>query len=108
MKITNLKEKTLATVEVDGDNVKITFAGKTKEIDIAEYQEDNVKNIDIVEENGDWGIGKVGIGCRYIASIIIPAKEYKMIDTGSKDLEGNPVFERVQMENLEKTEIRLY
>ena len=109
MKIVDLSQNTLAQAEINGNMVKMLYKGKELELNISEIQEEFVKTVDVVEDDSGWGIGQTGEkNTKYIASIVIPAKEYEMKNTGDVDQEDNPVFEKIQIDNLYKTEIRLF
>ena len=74
--------------------------------DIKKAQRDIPVTIDIMRDR----LGKMHIGYKedmnYVLSILIPAKQYEIVDTGLKDEFGNPVLEKKE-KPLQKEQVKI-
>ena len=74
----------------------ITINGK--EFDLDKLREDTEKEINIYDEDKN-----------FVANIIIPPNEYEFVDTGKKDENGDPIYEKILKPlNLEKVRLVLW
>ena len=74
--------------------------------DIKQAQRELPITIDIMRDR----LGGIHIGYKenmnYVLSILIPAKQYEIVDTGLKDGFGNPVLERKER-LLQKKQVKI-
>ncbi|GAB6100450.1 hypothetical protein JCM16358_23290 [Halanaerocella petrolearia] len=106
MKIEEMNQGAKIPYTVDETNKTITFDGQIT-VGLTEEQ-GNIeqvvdigldKNRNLIKDSGKW----------YIANIVIPGIEHKLVDTGEVDEDGNKVFEKVQKElNLDDVELALW
>ncbi|WP_198468955.1 hypothetical protein [Acetomicrobium sp. S15 = DSM 107314] len=75
-------------------------------LDLESEQKDSQVIIDICTRGEDLVIG---LGDRYVASILIPPARYEMVDSGEIDEHENPVFLRRKLPiDLEAVELVLW
>lgn len=77
---------------------------ETISVNLVKYQKDTENIIDVCIDN-DMQL-TTGLGKWYAANIIIPPRKYDMVDTGEKDENENPKYERVA-EPLNMDEVTL-
>lgn len=103
----NVKEKN------DGQKINYAVNGSkivlddTISVNLAKFQKDNDNEIDVcLDEDMEL---TTGLGRWYVANIIIPAKEYKLVDAGTKDKDGNEMFNKVaQPLNMDEVTLVLW
>lgn len=80
-----------APVELDGTVLTIGGA-EGVQVDLAERQQGTRAVVDVtMRPDGAPGEGLHGW---YVATVAIPARRYRMVETGETDEEGNPIEER--------------
>lgn len=80
MKIININEGEKIPYEVNG--TKITFDSMVT-IDLSRYQKEEERIIDI--SLNDDNMLQMGLGKWYIANILIPPKEYELVENGTDE-----------------------
>lgn len=104
MILTNLNDGPKATYSLSG--TKLTVEGVT--VDLATRQTDVQQTINISLAN-DLTTAAEGVGSWYIATIVIPPKSYDVVDTGTKDAQGNEIMTvEAQPLDMSKVELRLW
>lgn len=104
MFITSLNEGPKAEYSLDG--VVLTVQGVS--MDLAARQRDVRTVIDISLCN-DLTTAAEGAGPWCIATVVIPPREYELVETGEIDEDGNPVMQQaVRPLDLSKVEMRLW
>ena len=82
--------------EVSG--TKIFFGEDELMVNLKSRERDEAVTLDICKDTQDGLTVGVNTESReYVAQIVIPAREYEMVDTGEKDEYGNPTVERNPM-----------
>lgn len=104
MFITSLNEGPKAEYSLDG--AVLTVQGVY--IDLAARQRDVRTVIDISLCN-DLTTAAEGAGPWYIATVVIPPREYELVETGEIDEKGSPAMQQVVRPlDLSKVELRLW
>lgn len=104
MIITNVNDGQKAEYSLSG--TKLTVGDVT--IDLQERQTDSEKVIFISLDNNLKTFAE-GIGAWYVATIIIPPKQYNLVNTGNQDQNGNEIMEKVERPlNVADVELRLW
>lgn len=76
-------------------------------INLAKYQKDQENIIDVCLDE-DMQL-TTGLGKWYVANIIIPPRTYNQVDTGTKDSQGNEIYNRVADPlNMDKVTLTLW
>lgn len=89
----------IITEKNEGQKIGYTVKGTVINFDemisvnLARYQKDTENVID-VSLDADMNL-TTGLGRWYVANIIIPPRQYDMVDTGEVTEEEAPIFERV-------------
>jgi len=76
-------------IDYELNGTVLTLGGGAVSIDLAERQTDTETVIDICHDDGHL---VEGLGRWYVATIIIPSKRYRLVDTGQVDENGAPVM----------------
>ncbi len=104
MIITHLNEGQKAEFSVSG--TVLTIQGIS--IDLAARQQD-VQTIVDVSLGSDLATAAEGVGAWYVATIVIPPREYQFVDCGQKDDQGNPIMVPQALPlDMSKVELRLW
>lgn len=104
MIITNVNDGQKA--EYSLSKTKLTVGDVT--IDLQERQTDSEKVIFISLDNNLKTFAE-GIGAWYVATIIIPPKQYNLVNTGNQDQNGNESMKKVERPlNVDNVELRLW
>lgn len=104
MIITNLNEGTKAECSVNG--TVLTIHGVT--VDLAARQQDVQSVVDICL-GSDLISAAEGVGAWYVATIIVPPREYELIASGQTDENGNPIMILQALPlDMNKVELRLW
>jgi hypothetical protein len=87
MIIEHLKDGPYVDAALNGSNLSI--AGLL--LDLSERQDDAQVIIDIVQENGNIveGVGRSGV---YVANILLPPKQYEVVETDETGFDGRKVI----------------
>jgi hypothetical protein len=101
----------------EGVKIPYSLVGKTVMFDetisvnLSKYQKDEAIVIDVcLDRDMQLGFGLNGVVGEYVwyvANISIPQKEYKIVDTGEVDENGNPIYTRVVLP-LNMDDVTLY
>ncbi|GEA17482.1 AAA family ATPase [Moorella sp. E306M] len=104
MIITHLNEGPKAEYSLNG--TVLTVHGVS--VDLAARQRDVQTVIDI-SLGSDFATAAEGTGAWYVATIVIPPREYDLVDTGQVDENGNPVMTpEPKPLDMNKVELRLW
>ncbi|PIC87993.1 AAA family ATPase [Sporosarcina sp. P20a] len=104
MIITNVNEGTKAKVGLSGTTLKI---GGQVFIDLASKQKDVQHVVDVCLDN-QLETMREGLGAWYVATIVIPARQYEFVPNGEDD-EGEMQYKRVERAlDLSTIELRLW
>jgi len=104
MIITSLNEGPKVDYSVDG--TVLTIQGIA--IDLTARQRD-VQNVMDVSLGADLTNAAEGVGAWYVATIVIPPREYELVDSGQVDEQGYPIMvPQVLPLDMSKVELRLW
>ena len=104
MIITHLNEGPKADYSVNG--TVLTVHGVA--IDLAARQQD-VQTVVDISLGSDLTTAAEGVGAWYVATIVIPPREYQLVDSGQKDDQGNPIMIPQALPlDMSKVELRLW
>lgn len=93
MQIEYLQDAPHAELSLEGSVLIIAGLG----IDLETRQADSQEIIDITKRDEHIVEGINGQDGSYVASVILPPKEYEEVDTGEEDEHGNPVYEKTAL-----------
>jgi hypothetical protein len=68
----------------------LTIAGVN--IDLASRQSDVATTVDLTVDR--TGAVTEGLSGSYVASVVIPPRQYQLVDSGEIDVDGEPIIER--------------
>ncbi|RDY70333.1 AAA family ATPase [Halobacillus trueperi] len=104
MIITNVNDGKKAGFSVSGTVLTI----REVSVDLQERQRSTERVIDVCLDN-QLQTMREGMGAWYVATVIIPAKQTELYDTGKKDEEGDAVYaERDRGLDMGKVELKLW
>lgn len=76
-------------------------------LNLPTYERDFPVHLDV--SKNEYGMLTMGLSRAYVAQIDIPAREYKEVDTGEVNEEGDPIIEKVaQPFDLKKVTLTLW
>ncbi len=77
-------------------------------VDLQEKQQDNKRTLDFSLDK-DYDRVAEGVGSWYVATVVVPAAEKELQDTGQVDEEENPIMEEVALPlDMDKVELHLW
>lgn len=104
MIITSLNEGPKADYSLNG--TVLTIHGVA--IDLAARQQD-VQTVVDVSIGSDLNSAAEGVGAWYVATIVVPPREYELVDSGQTDENGNPIMIPQALPlDMSKVELRLW
>lgn len=104
MIITNVNAGPKASYSASGTNLTVG----TVTVDLQARQSDEQKVLYICLDNQLKTMAE-GIGAWYVAIVVIPPKQYDLVDSGQQDANGNSVMTRVDRSlDMANVELRLW
>ncbi|WP_027625519.1 hypothetical protein [Clostridium lundense] len=108
MKIIEQNEGTKIPYNVVGKTINFD---ETVSVNLSKYQKDEEVVVDVcLDRDMQLGFGlngSIGQYVWYVANIVIPPKEYEMVETGQVDENENPIYNKV-VQPLNMNDVTIY